>query len=85
MTASALEGDREACFAGEMADYVSKPVRSEDLKRALSESPDPVATGLPIEACFIARQDADPWAVSSGVTNSLPVSNEMTNAHAPSG
>jgi CheY-like chemotaxis protein len=38
MTANALEGDRERYLASGMNDYVSKPVRVEELQRALEET-----------------------------------------------
>jgi PAS domain S-box-containing protein len=42
MTALAMDGDRERCLAAGMDDYVTKPVRPEELQRALEQC---VATG----------------------------------------
>jgi CheY-like chemotaxis protein len=38
MTANAMQGDREMCLAAGMDDYVSKPIRVEELVEALSKS-----------------------------------------------
>jgi HPt (histidine-containing phosphotransfer) domain-containing protein len=47
MTAHAMKGDRERCLASGMDGYVSKPIRSRDLFRAISEvlSPGAAASG----------------------------------------
>jgi PAS domain S-box-containing protein len=39
MTANAMEGDREACIAAGMDDYVGKPIRVHELLEALEKTP----------------------------------------------
>ncbi len=44
MTANASIGDRDRCIGAGMSDFLTKPVRAEDLRRALEETPIRAAT-----------------------------------------
>jgi PAS domain S-box-containing protein len=61
MTANALPEDREACFAAGMNDYVAKPIRAEELARALKRAK-PIAAS-PDENSEEANVDLDAAAL----------------------
>jgi PAS domain S-box-containing protein len=66
MTANALQSDRERCFEAGMNDYVSKPVRPEELAQALrrcqSRSPEGETSPVPVQP----QREVEPEAIENG-------------------
>ena len=64
MTANAMQGDKEMCLEVGMDDYISKPIRVEELKRALSQC-------QPID--FIVSDHTDMQQVDTLITDSSAI------------
>ncbi|MCG3191591.1 MAG: Sensor histidine kinase RcsC [Thermoanaerobaculia bacterium] len=66
MTANAMQGDRDLCLSAGMDDYLSKPIRLEELRRALSKCipsgesvGEPASAGAPVENPETRTAEAD--------------------------
>jgi len=70
MTANAMQGDREKCLAVGMNDYVSKPVRLEELQQAIRRCL-PLAAAAPVPPADIPHLSADSAAAGPVDINAL--------------
>jgi CheY-like chemotaxis protein/HPt (histidine-containing phosphotransfer) domain-containing protein len=80
MTASAMQGDREKCLEAGMDDYISKPVRVEELQSALQR-----AAGMTIRAGVesIQKEDAIDHRVDAIDQSVLDSLRELENEEDP--
>jgi signal transduction histidine kinase/CheY-like chemotaxis protein/HPt (histidine-containing phosphotransfer) domain-containing protein len=58
MTANAIQGDREICLAAGMDDYVSKPIRVQELIGALQRSVPKESASVPKESASVPKESA---------------------------
>jgi CheY-like chemotaxis protein len=85
VTANAMDGDREKCFASGMSDYISKPVLAHALATTLEKwilpAPDPTDAAPAVEQPGIVRIVPESQSASAAVSKAAPV--DLGNAIDP--
>jgi PAS domain S-box-containing protein len=82
MTANAMQGDRQKCVEAGMDDYISKPIRLEELTQALKSTP-PRSSQLsgPLPIIIMPESDAD--AISQPLPNQAMTSPDSAVTETP--
>lgn len=87
LTAHALEGAREECMAAGMDDYLSKPIRENDLRGMLhrwfgNKSPATVVAKDPVASLRSSMDEADVRAVAQALVDEFPrLLHDLDDAH----